>query len=186
MSAFWKQLTPYLIALSLAGNLFLARELYNRDRELNLVAWGNSVDKVWKYTHWASSDLLPRNDGRVVTPIPQGAVLAPQSLDALQSLPHYGRRVGGDDLRTVQQFLRYAQRAYEEAAKEQGESGQVSPESVQRLTKVSEGLVLMARHQARTNELKQSRNPWNHAAWREVWHSIATGLRAIEFVPLPE
>ncbi len=186
MRTWWRQLAPYLVLLSVVGNLYLGAQTYNRDKEINLVTWGNSVDDVWKYFHWLSMDLMPQPDGRVSTTAPQGLTLARESLDSLRSLPYFNRRVENDDLRTLEQFLRYASESYAVAVKEQGEKGTVSAESVQRLTKLKEGLVLVVRHQQTTNQLKSSSNPWNHAQWRSMWHNLATGLQAIDFVPLPQ
>lgn len=91
-----------------------------------------------------------------------------------------------DDLRTLEQFLQYVARSHALALEEQGESGTISAESVRRLDSARKGLYFVLTHNDDTNELKSSRNPWNHAKWRAVWADIARGLREMEFVPLPE
>lgn len=181
-----RQLVPFLVFLSVAANLILGLQLYNRDRQVNRVTWGYSVNVLWKHVNWASLNVIPGADGRVSDPGPDGIRLALEDLDGLQYLPHYNRRAEFADMNTIRQFLHYAERAHALAAKEQYESGKVSPESAERLTKIHEGLELVLRGQSRTNKLTQSRNPWNHAEWRDLWAEIADGLRQMDFLPLPE
>lgn len=186
MRTWWKQLLPYLITLSLIANAFLGLQIYNRDRDLNLYTWGNAVDTVWKEINWASGDLVPRSDGRVMPQADLAVRMALDDLELLRSLPHYSKRVPEDDMRTLEQFLRYANQAYFAAAKEQGAGGTVSAQSAQRLARVKEALEFILRHQSQTNRAKSSRYPWNHGEWRAVWADIAAGLRAMDFVPLDE
>lgn len=181
-----KQLGLYLVLLSVVANIFLGLQLCNRDLHLNKYTWGNAVERLWHQVNMASLNAEPRAGGVMVTPTLEGALLALEQLEFLQSLPHYDQRVDDDDMRTLRQFLRYAQAAHEQAAKEQKENGGATAESVKRLRKVKEGLEFILRGQSVTNQAKVSRNPWNHKAWRAVWHDLAEGLKQMEFVPLPE
>lgn len=182
MGAWWR----LLVVLSIVGNLGLGTHLYNRDRHLNLVTWGNAVDQVWQQINHAGMAAEPTSDGKVHTPRPQGIWAARESLDSLRSLPDYRYRVAEADMRTIQHFLRYVSAAYDLAAQEQEREGKISAESAERLATIRAATEQILRHQQQTNQLKSSRNPWNHSAWRAVWRSVAAGLRNTEFVPLPE
>ncbi|MFZ5827039.1 MAG: hypothetical protein ACOY94_22320 [Bacillota bacterium] len=186
MRTWWKQLVPFLILFSVGANLFLVGHIYQRDDFLNRYTWGNGVDAVWKAINWASLSMHPYPEGAVIPPRSQGVEMATESLEWLRSLPHYNKRVDGDDMRTLLQFLRYADQVYTLSAKEQSETGTLTPESALRLARVKEGLEMILHQQDRTNRFKVSRNPWNHDQWRSVWQEIAEGLRQIEFVPLPQ
>lgn len=65
MAAWWKQFRPFLLILSLIGNIWLARHIYNQDHTLNPYTWGNHVGKIWQHLSWAESDLVTGKDGRV-------------------------------------------------------------------------------------------------------------------------
>lgn len=186
MRTWWKQFLPFLIGLSLLGNLYLVRVIHQRDDHLNRFTWGNAVDTVWHHVNMMSVNLMPGPDGRLYHRTLPDVEPARRSLELLRSLPHYNRRVDPDDMRTLEQFLRYADRSYALAVQEQGEAGKPSPESQERLAKVREGMEFILTHQDRTNQVKSSQNPWNHAEWRAVWRSTADGLKAMEFVPLPD
>lgn len=106
-----RRIAPYLILLSIVANVGFAAHLYGRDEHLNRITWGNYVDEFWQHADWASHDMTPRPDGRMVTPLPDGAWLAIEDLHALQSLPHYGRRAEFADTNTLRHFLQYAIRS---------------------------------------------------------------------------
>lgn len=181
-----RQLVPFLVLLSLVANVVFGLHLYSRDRHLNRVTWAHATYELWKHVNWASLNVTPGADGRVSDPVPEGIALALEDLEGLQYLPFYSQRAELAEVNTIRQFLHYAQRAQSVAAKEQYQSGKVSAESVERLTKIREGLELVLRGQRRTNEITQSPNPWNHAEWRAVWREVADSLRQMDFLPLPE
>lgn len=185
MPPWWRQLVPYLIALSLIGNLYLGAQFYQRDQHLNRVTWGNSVDELWMEINSASLAIGRDAATPLHSPTLHGAYQALERLEALRSLPHYRSRVDDDDVRTLQQFLRYAARAYDLAFNEQKEQGTMSQSSALRLERVKAGLEFALSHQSQTNQAKQSQNPWNHGEWRAMWSRLAAGLRETEFVPLP-
>jgi hypothetical protein len=181
-----RQLVPFLLFLSLAGNLVFGMHLYNRDRHVTRVTWGYAVNNLWKHISWARTSVSPGPDGRVSGVDVYGVTLALEDLEGLQFLPYYNRRAEFPEINTIRQFLHYAQKTKALAIEEQGDTGKVSPESVERLAKVREGLELILQGNGRTNKMTQSRNPWNHAEWRDLWREIADGLRQMDFPPLPE
>jgi hypothetical protein len=79
----------------------------------------------------------------------------------------------------------YAETAYEMAVSERSQTGSVSQGSRERLTKIHEALNLLLRHQRETERAQMSKNPWNDAEWRALWHAVAVDLDAMKFVPLP-
>jgi hypothetical protein len=186
MTTWRHQFVSYVLLASLAAGLFVGVQLYKRDDHLNRITWGNHVGEVWMTIHNASISDYTGPDGQVIVPAPEGLFAAQEALESLQSLPFYNERVDGDDMLTLEHFLRYARQSYAAAIKEKADTGRLSARTEQRLTKIKRGTDLIMRQNARTNDLKASQYPWNHAGWRAVWHSIATDLRSIEFVALDE
>lgn len=186
MRAWWKQFIPYLLVLSLAGNLYLGVQIYNRQHDLNLYTWGNAVNAIVKSVVTADMEITQPKVGPMVDPPSIGIQMTMESVEALRSLPDFDKRVSEDDMQTIKQFLRYAETAYGIAVTEQAQSGSVSAESRERLTKIHEGLRVFLRVQQETNQPQVSKNPWNHADWRVVFHKLAVGLGELKFVPLPD
>ncbi len=182
MRTWWK----FLVALSLFGNIYLMWNIYERDRYVNWITWGNTVNFLWWAIDEERVDPI-RPDPEGFAP-PRGAERALEIIETVRTLPYYNQRVEYDEMRTLELFLRYSRRANEVAAAELKENGRMSDESVERLTKLNAGLERIVSYQSRTNELAQreSRNPWNHAEWRAIWQDIVNDLRSMEFVPLPE
>jgi hypothetical protein len=186
MRRFFRQLAPWLLLLSLGANLWLGQHLWQRNQRDNLLLWGNVTTRFVQQVHLVHGNLtVPRDAGFATISVPQ-LETARESLEVIGWLPHYRQRMDDEDRMVIDRFLRYASMSIFRAGREQEQAGRLSPETEQRLDKISDGLYAMMSAGERRNELQRGEHAYNHNAWRAMFHQMAVGLGQIEFVPLPE
>jgi hypothetical protein len=100
MRTWWKQFIPYLLVLSLGGNLYLGAQIYNQQHDLNLYTWSNAVNAIWQNVVEADHQIMQPTsqspiDGR--DPWSAGIRMTMQSMDALRSLPDFDKRIAEAD-----------------------------------------------------------------------------------------
>lgn len=159
--------SPWVAALSLVVNLLLLWGLWQREAYINRYLWGGTTMRLMYGLVQLDTDQDPEG------------LIALELLDAIQYLPRYQRRFDSGDHRVIQRFLREAAQVKSMAIAEFRQNGMISAETKESLTPINQGLTLMLDRLHQVNELEKESYTFNHAAWRSMWHGIASEVQRV-------
>lgn len=164
----WRnKVLPSVAVISLLANLYFLLGVWKDATHTNHYLWGNMTNHVIAGVTWAENGMDP--DAR----------FARATLDLMRSLPRYSRRVGPDDFRTIEDFLRKASHVQVKALQERSQSGTYSEETARQMAKIEQGFALLLDHLHRVNDLEEDSYAFNDSAWRAMWGEIAQGLNQV-------